>query len=116
MTGKNCSGNKWRTRQCCYAQRRRAVVSAVADTDLVQQGQRAGLRLGLRDTVCQLRQHDVFQRGKFRQQVVELIDKPHIAPPHACAFAIGLPCHIGAANLDRAGVGRVEQTRDMQQR
>ena len=88
----------------------------MADADLVQQGQRAGLRLGLRDTVCQLRQDDIFQCGEFRQQVVELIDKPHIAPPHASAFAIGLPCHVGAADFNRPRVGRVQQTRDMQQR
>ena len=54
--------------------RRRTLIYA----NLRQKLLRMGIRNTARNTICQLRQNDVFKRRKLRQQMVELIDKSHI--------------------------------------
>ena len=56
--------------------RRRAVMARVGDAHLAQQFLRPRLGLAARHAIGKLRQHHVFQRREFRQQVVELVDEP----------------------------------------
>ena len=53
---------------------------------------------------------------KFGQQVVELIDEPQIVAAHGGAGGVAFASHVGAVNLDRASIGRVEQPCGVQQR
>ena len=62
-----------------------------------------------------LRQHDVFQRGELRQQMVELVDEADGVAADGGAGGVGQAAGIAALDEDRAAVRAVEQAGDMQQ-
>ena len=62
-----------------------------------------------------LRQHDVFERREFRQQMVELIDETDLRPAQQCAPLVRQAAAIFAADQYRATIGPFEQSRYMQQ-
>ena len=63
-----------------------------------------------------LRQHDVFERGEFRQQPVRLVDEADIGAPDLGALDVGQLRGRRARDIDLAVVGALQQARDMQQR
>ena len=60
--------------------------------------------------------HDVLDRAQFREQVVELEDEAEGAVAEAVAPAVGQVVDPQAVELDGAGVGRVEQAEQMEER
>ncbi len=69
------------------------------------------------DAVGQLRQHDVLQRRKLGQQVVELVDEAHFGAPRLGPGAVRQAASSRVPRRrTRPGIRRVEQPRDVQQR
>ena len=54
------------------------VLQTVAETDLAEHGRRTRLGVGLRQAPDDQRHGHVFERGKFRQQMVKLIDEAQV--------------------------------------
>ncbi len=92
------------------------VLQAVAQADGLQQRPGALRSILYTGPVEQHRQHHVFQRGEFRQQVVELIDEAKRPVAECTACRIGQSAHLLATDVDFAGGGRVEPTQQVQQR
>ena len=84
------------------------MICTFANADAVQQ--RLGTCHGdrLRDAICQLRQHNVFQRRKLWQQVVKLVDKSDVPAARSGSQPIRQPAHVGTTKCDGAAVGRVQ--------
>ena len=62
------------------------VRDALAETEIAQNFRRALDGLGALQPADHLRQHDVFERGEFRQQTVRLVDEADVgAPDLRCA-------------------------------
>ena len=68
---------------------RRPVAGARAEADAVEQHGRFRSRPGAGDPGDHLRQHDVFERRKFRQQVMELIDETDLGAPQQGPALVG---------------------------
>jgi hypothetical protein len=68
-----------------------------------------------RHAVGQLRQHDVLQRGELGQQVVELIDEPHLAR-RAAVRAASPSRSCPRPSITTRPHRRIQQPGDMQQR
>ena len=56
-----------------------------------------------------LRQHDVFQRGEFRQQMVGLVDEADVGAAHPRALGVGQLRGRRAVDIDLAVVGCFQQ-------
>ena len=63
-----------------------------------------------------LRQHHVLQRGEFRQQMMELVNKADGVAPDRGARGIRQRAGVAAGNQDRPAIRPVEQPGDVQQR
>ena len=72
--------------------------------------------LGALQAADHLRQHDVFERGEFRQQPVRLIDEADIGAADLGSLDVRQARGRGPADIDLAVVGAFEQAGDMQQR
>ncbi len=72
--------------------------------------------LGLLQAADHLRHHDVLQRREFRQQPVRLVDEADIGPAQLGALDVGQLRGRGAVDIDLAGIRRLEQPRNVQQR
>src|SRR5207253_1759599 len=94
----------------------RPVRDAVAEAEIGQNLLRALDGLGPFEAADHLRQHDVFERGEFRQQPVLLIDEADVGSPDLGAVDIGQLRGRRAADIDLAVVGALEQARNVQQR
>ncbi len=64
---------------------------------------RAHSAAALRGALDQLRHHDVLERRKFRQQLVELIDEAHLGAAHARALVVRHARAIATIDDDAAG-------------
>ncbi|KAG1240315.1 hypothetical protein G6F68_017783 [Rhizopus microsporus] len=88
----------------------------MAETDRLQQGRCPAGRLGHGGTGQQYRHHHVFQRGEFRQQVMELIDKAQRLVAQQAARGIRQRRHALAGHIDFAGGWNIQPTQQVQQR
>src|SRR5690606_19130496 len=82
----------------------RAVLGALSDLHVVQQLACPLPGLGRVEAFDQLRNHDVFQRGEFRQQMMELVDEADLVaayrrPPVIRKPAAGLTVHDHLARI-----------------
>ncbi len=68
-----------------------------------------------RNTIGQLRQHNVFQGRKLWQQVMELIDEPHIRPPRRGSVPVGKAGHVLTTMPHLPCIRRIQKPRDVQQ-
>jgi len=93
----------------------RPVPGARAKADAVEQFRRLAARAAARDARDHLRQHDVFERRKFRQQVMKLVDEPDMRAPQQCPPLFRQTAAILAADQHRTAVCALEQARNMQQ-
>ena len=95
---------------------RRPVIDAIRKANAAKQFARPRLRLAPRGTADQLRNDDVLKRGKFRQQLMKLIDEADIRAPQPRAVLLR---HLGAVAAidDNAAAGRrLQQACNVQQR
>ena len=97
------------------AQFARLVAEAHAEPDPSEQFAGALARLADRRAADQQRHADVFERGEFRQQVMELVDEAERAVAQFSASAIGQPRHGLALDLDFTAGRLVEAAEDVQQ-
>jgi hypothetical protein len=63
-----------------------------------------------------LRQDEIFQRREFRQQVMELVDEADFGASQRRPLVVAHGRSGRAADLDFAGVGPLQQARQMQER
>jgi hypothetical protein len=82
----------------------------------MQQLRGALLRLAPGKPGDHLRQHDIFERRKFRQQMMELIDEADLAAPQRGALIVGHPDGGFAGDKHFPSVGRLEKARNMEER
>jgi hypothetical protein len=66
----------------------RPLISASGKSQIMQQLAGAVLCLASRQPADHLRQHDIFERGKLRQQMMELIDETDLAAPERGARVV----------------------------
>jgi hypothetical protein len=72
--------------------------------------------LAVRQPADHLRQDHVFQRRKFRQQMMKLINKSNFGAPDAGALKVGKMRCRDCIDIDFAGIRMFEQPGNMQQR
>ena len=104
--------------RCCSPPESRAgpVPDARRETDPLEQPRRLFPRLPARRRGDHLRQHDVFERRKLRQQMMELVDKADLrAPQHGAPFVVEAAA-ILAADHHRTAVGTLQEAGDVQHR
>ncbi len=67
---------------------RRPVIQTLAQAYQIEQP--AGIGFGILAPLArdELRNDDILERGKFRQQMMELVDEADVFAPYACAFAL----------------------------
>src|SRR6202022_169257 len=94
----------------------RPVFDAVAQAQIGQDFGGAFDGLGALEAADHLRQHDIFERGEFRQQPVRLVDEADIGAADLGPLDVGQSGSRRAADIDFAVVGAFEQAGDMQQR
>ncbi len=93
----------------------RAVLGARRQTDTGQQRRRLLPGPPAPDAGDHLRQHDVFERRKFRQQMMELIDETQLGAAQQGSVLVGEAAAILPADRDRAAIRAFEQPGDVQQ-
>ena len=60
-----------------------------------------------------LRQHDIFERREFRQQMMKLVDEPDLAAPQRRAGLVSHADGRHAGDIDLAAVRPLKQPGDM---
>jgi len=90
--------------------------AARGKADAVEQLRRFAARAAARDAGDHLRQHDVFERREFRQQMMELVDETDLRAAQQGAALVRQIAAILAADQHSAPIGALEQSCDMQQR
>ncbi|MNM27476.1 hypothetical protein D3C81_379690 [compost metagenome] len=92
------------------------VVQAMAEANRFQQ--RSRTRTGLRHCGAgqHHRHHHVFQRGEFRQQVVELVDETQRLVAQQAARGVRQRGHALTGDIDLARGGRIQPAQQVQQR
>ena len=93
----------------------RAVAHALFEAGFFQHGQCLIAGLGFGDFADQERHHHVFQRGKFGQQVVELVNEAEVAVAQRAEGFLAHLREVAAEQGDAAGGGFVEAAEDVQQ-
>ena len=94
----------------------RPVFSAPGWAEVMQQLRGALLRLAPGKPGDHLRQHDIFERRKFRQQMMELIDEADLAAPERGALIVGHPDGGFAGDKHFPRVGRLKKARNVEER
>ncbi len=94
----------------------RTMIATMADAHIFQQLAGTLFCLLAGEPRNQLRHHDVFERGEFRQEMVELVDEADRATADRGALIFGQGSAGGATNGDLARIGMLQQARDVQQR
>src|SRR5262245_23146135 len=95
---------------------RRQMAFALRKSKIAQQLAGAILCLAARKPGDHRRQHDIFERRKLRQQMVELIDKSDLAAPERRARIVGHCDRWRASNINFAAIWPLEKPRNMQER
>jgi hypothetical protein len=88
---------------------RRPVVGARGEADAPQKLRRPRPCRAGGDAFRQLRQDHVLERGEFGQEMVELVDEAHDAPPRLGPAAVALARHVIAREHHAPRVGGVEK-------
>ncbi|MBV8440950.1 MAG: ATP-binding cassette domain-containing protein, partial [Hyphomicrobiales bacterium] len=89
---------------------------ARAEAEIAEQLPRAACRLRAGKPRDHLRQDEVLERGKFRQEVMELVDEADLAAAQRGALIVTHGRGRDAAYRHFARVRPLEQARDMQER
>jgi hypothetical protein len=97
-------------------QPRRAVAEPLAETDPAQQLRRLHARRAARDAGDHLRDHHVFERREFGQQMVELVDEAERRAAQYSAPLIGKTAAFLAGDPHLAGSGPLQEPSQVQQR
>ncbi len=95
---------------------RRTMALALGEAKIAQELARPGGGLRARKPGDHLRQNEVFQRRELWQQVMELIDEADFGAPERRALVVVHRRGRGAADRHLAGVGPLQQPRQMQER
>jgi hypothetical protein len=95
---------------------RRAVLQSVLQSHAAQQFARATLGLGDIEPCDAGGEGDIFQRVKFREEVVGLKDVADVREAELREFTIGQRGKALAAELDFAVVGAIQSAEQVQQR
>ncbi len=93
---------------------RRRVVESVPQPDLREYRRRPSLGFGFRHPADEQRHGHVFQRGKLRQQVMELIDEAEMPIAHFAAFRIANLGQIAPHQPDRAAARTIQPAQQVQ--
>src|SRR5688572_13520308 len=88
----------------------------IAKSKTLEYGYGPTFRLGRRHPRNAQRHLRVFERGKFRKEVVELKDEADLPVPEARQRLVAHRTDIGVAYGDGAGIATVEAAQQMQQR
>ena len=88
----------------------------VAKPNAVEQRDGIGAHLAQPPSVEQHRQGYVLPRRQGRQEIEELEDEPHLVAPKRRLLFVGHRGDLGAVELNRAGVGGVKRSEELQQR
>src|SRR5260221_10769339 len=91
------------------------MIGAILELNHGQELDRTPSRLATRESVQHLRQHDVFQRREFRQQMVILVDKAQELSPQDRTLMIAQGRGALAVEHDIAAVRAFQQPCNMQQ-
>ena len=91
------------------------MADALCQSDLLQHGSRLRMRFGGFHAAYQQRHGDVFQRGEFRQQVVELVDETERTVAQFAALRLVHLRYILSQDADAAAGDGVEPAQQMQQ-
>jgi len=93
---------------------RRAMPGAGRQADPIEQPGRLFPRQPARHRGDHLRQHDIFERREFRQQMMELVDKADLRAAQQRPPLVFEPAAILAGDQYRAAIGTLQQAGDVQ--
>ena len=95
---------------------RRPVTHAAGKPDRFQQRDRTLLRFAARQPRQIARQHDVFEHGQLRQQMVGLEDEADLPVPEPGGLAAAQLRHVDSGDADRPGIRLLQRADQIQQR
>src|SRR6185312_5705929 len=91
------------------------MVQAAVQSQIFEELHASRLGLSAHQAADHLRQHDIFQRRKLRQQVMELVNETDLVAADAGTFVVSQNRSRAAVNVDIALVGVLEQACYMQE-
>src|SRR5688572_18403194 len=92
------------------------MVEALRQAEPAQQLRRPHLRITLAAPLDELWDHDVLEGRELGKKLMKLVDETHLGAAHARALVVGHARTVSPVDEYVAAVGRLQKTRDVQQR